>query len=149
MRTEREIQAGGAPQIVRPVEVVAPESGGDAPIEVRPLLVGTLETLDALARQLEAAGDVPEPLGTVTDVRALAEQCDRLRPEIAITSFRAKDRELAAEARSILRRLGIAERCVTPLSEMLSRPPRPADATAPRVDPLELVGRAPREVDLE
>lgn len=138
------------------------------------VLIGTPETLATLVSQASAAG-CPSPVGAVvvgggefSGRGALTEQIlhgadlpvlDSLddlatlsaRPRAAIVSLPASQPMLIARTRTTLAELGIEERFVPPLADMLAPSPdarswwRPQPAA---IDPAVLIGRDPHTLDL-
>ncbi len=141
------------------------------------ILVGNGETLSLLLDQLallpgapcpvgfifvdqidRAAVEPAQDVGTLDDLPALR---DRLKPQVAIVSLPASQWRLTQRVRQQLRSLGIPERFVPPITELLDRAPSVAAGTAGGItssaiapsstslgiDPVDLIGRTPYGID--
>jgi FlaA1/EpsC-like NDP-sugar epimerase len=140
----------------------------------RTVLIGTPETVRQAREQLSLLPGSPEPLGCIlTDARRpraagglpvfgtledLPTAAARQHLSLAVVSLPMAMSETINEVRSMLRRLGIAERFVPPLQDLLAHEPPFAvgmamQATAPSVTPgarldiASLIGRTPRSLD--
>lgn len=127
----------------------------------RAVLIGTDQTLPPLIEQLAALTDYPAPLGCLLPTHegqthidgvpvlgtfdTLAALHARQPLTLAVMSLPASMAAAILGVRSRLRALGVVERFVTPLVEMLDRPPS-VNAGA-SVDMVELIGRAPYGLD--
>jgi FlaA1/EpsC-like NDP-sugar epimerase len=128
------------------------------------LLLGTVQTVRTLERQLSLLADPPVVLGCllhdwphedpprkhVRDIPILGSlddldrTCERLSPSVAIVSLPSPMHDLIATLRTRLRRLGVKDRFFPTLDDQLA-------GIGPRtefdVDLGSLIGRAPRELD--
>jgi len=124
------------------------------------LVIGTASTSRTLRGQLDLLDDPPETVGTAivepaTDVaETIARAIAARPPRVALVSLPASARALARRVSATLGRLGIEERRVPPLDELLagrSTPeragPRLGPSASPAVDPAALLGRDPRRID--
>lgn len=128
----------------------------------RTVLIGTAETVAALARQLETPG-APMPvgclllrpamgrvikgipvLGTVDDLPAM-HSADPL--SCAIVSFPASQLPSTLKVRATLRQLGILERFVPTLTDVLAQSSSGASVHGGELDLVELIGRTPYGID--
>jgi FlaA1/EpsC-like NDP-sugar epimerase len=133
------------------------------------VLIGTLESLTALAGQLAVTNLLPQHVGCIVvgaeagldvaiDVAGLpvigrVEQLADMHAihafSVGVVSLPAGERALSMRVREALRSLGIPERFVPTLPDLLSRPPQ-ASATAstqPQLNMAELIGRTPYGID--
>ncbi|MBL9148843.1 MAG: polysaccharide biosynthesis protein [Phycisphaerae bacterium] len=128
------------------------------------LLIGTVQTVRTLERQLALLPEPPVVLGCllhdwpygdpprkhVRDIPilgsldALEDSCERLRPSVALVSLPAPMHDLITALRTRLRRLAVKDRFFPTLEDQLA-------GVGPRtefdVDLGTLIGRAPRELD--
>ncbi len=133
----------------------------------RLVLIGTEETVRLAARQcavlgvaapeilgavlIQAPADTAPPhdltiLGALRDLPALHQ---RHRFDAALVSLPLAMTAAIGRVRSALASLGIAERFLPTMADVLSRPPVPGATTPPAPDLLDLVGRRPRDLDTE
>ena len=127
------------------------------------VLIGTRETIPELVSQLgtmaappRAVGcilveEVPESrrrhpvLGSIEDLPSLA---SNLGLRLGVVSLPASMGPTIRRIRATLASLGMAERFVPPLSELLSRAPVAGpSATSPNIDMEDLIGRTPHGID--
>lgn len=142
----------------------------DAPA-LRALLIGTPQTVGAARDQLALLDRGPEAVGCLLiDGRKpraagglpvfgalsdLAETVARHRFDLAVVSIPSSMPDAISRVRSDLARLGLPERFLPPLAELLESPPgavpsyRPAGPASPgsRLDLAALIGRAPHTID--
>ncbi len=139
------------------------------------ILIGTLETVTQLSRQLDAVGDCEEPLGCVIvnqsqssprigtlpgphnhnmavlgSLDDLPRICDRLRPSAAVVSLPSTMSLVRLQVHKTLTSLGVECRRITPLGEVMSSHTPLADWWQPRagiIDPAVLIDRQPRSLD--
>lgn len=136
------------------------------------VVIGTPHTIHAAAAQIGLLGNAPrivgyilpdggQPIGAgiqlLGSLEALAAARDNLGVRIAIVSLPAAMTGTIARVRAELRALNIEERFLPPLSELLSRTPPYAVGIAAQhssaatalhgIDPVALIGRAPRPID--
>jgi FlaA1/EpsC-like NDP-sugar epimerase len=121
------------------------------------ILIGTLHTLERLEQQLDFLEKRPQSLGWVIAsgadpldhrilgrVDALREIVNQHRPGAAIICLPAVMTELVRQVRTQLRRLGVEDRFVPTLEDLM-------DGIGPRthfdIDPAELLQRPPRHID--
>ena len=150
-----------------PVKIDLARGGGPAATPAGRLgpavLIGTPETCRTLRAQLDLLDTPPPTTGDAvvepaTDVAAtIAEACTPEPPRIAFVSLPASERALARRVSATLGRLGIEERRVPPLAELLAG--ASIAALAPRApiaaggglagpfDPVALLGREARRSD--
>jgi FlaA1/EpsC-like NDP-sugar epimerase len=140
---------------------------------VRTVLIGTPETVRQAREQLALAPGAPEPLGCIlTDGRQpraagglpvfgtiddLPAAAARQHFSLAIVSLPMAMTETIERIRAALRRLGIAERFIPPIQDLLAHEPpfavgmavqTGASGTAgSRLDLAMLIGRTPRDLD--
>jgi FlaA1/EpsC-like NDP-sugar epimerase len=146
---------------------------GSAAAWPRTVLIGTPETVRQAREQLALIPGSPEPLGciltegrrpraggglpvfgTLEDLPAAAA---RQHFGLAIVSLPMAMTETINAVRAVLRRLGIAERFVPPLHDMLTHEPpfavglgfqpHASPAAGSRLDLASLIGRSPRTLD--
>lgn len=150
-----------------------------APATARMVLIGTPETVRQAREQLTLVTGSPEPLGCILiDARRprppraaggltvfgtlddLATAAARQNFTLAIVSLPMAMTETINQVRATLRRLGIAERFVPPLQDLLAHEPPFAigmgfqsiaanSGAATRLDIASLIGRSPRTLDRE
>lgn len=141
----------------------------------RAVLIGTPETVRQAREQLAIVYDAPDPLGCVLvdktqpraagglpvfgDVKDLETVIERQGLTLAIVSLPMAMAETINAVRATLRRLGIAERFIPPIQDLLSQTPpfsvglaTPATqagvaSATPRIDISELIGRAAHPID--
>lgn len=141
----------------------------------RAVLIGTPETVRQAREQLAIINDAPDPLGCIlidkTQPRAagglpvfgtiadLESAIERQRLTLAIVSLPMAMTETINTVRTTLRRLGIAERFLPPIQDLLTQTPpfsvglaTPATqagpvAATPRIDIADLIGRTPHPID--
>lgn len=139
------------------------------------ILIGTLETVTQLSRQLDAVGDCEEPLGCVIvnqsqssprigtlpgphnhnmavlgSLDDLPRICDRLRPVAAVVSLPSAMSVIRLHVHSKLTSLGVECRLITPLGEVMSSHSPVSHWWQPRagvIDPAVLIDRQPRSLD--
>lgn len=134
----------------------------------RALLIGTAETVGLARDQLALVPCGPEPIGCILlgerrrraagglpvfgTIDALAAAIHEHHPDLAVVSLPSSRRDDIARVRTALARLGVPERFLPPLPELLEHAPAgvpallPA-AAPPRPDLAELLGRAPHPID--
>ena len=123
------------------------------------VLIGDAASLAALRAQLgvveaglKAIGEVViepgDPQGATASVDAV---CRRLGPGVAVVSLPASAGRAIAAVRTAVRGVGVSERFVPPLAELLASPPAPSFVSAGNgpveMDLASLIGRAPRPAD--
>lgn len=129
----------------------------------RSVLIGTAETLPPLIEQLAALTDHPAPMGCLMATQggeSRVEGLPVLGPvgalsaihaaspvTLAVVSLPESMAALGLRVRGQLRDLGIVERRVTPLVEMLERPPVSGPGPGAGLDMVELIGRTPHGID--
>ncbi len=159
---------------IEPAKGIRPISAGCALVEPlrRALLIGTADTVTLARSQLALLDNGPEPVGCILieGVRPRAagglpvfgaieglEAAIREHPvDLAVVSLPGTMSETIARVRADLARLGVQERFLPPLAELLESPPGPrAFIPAPpgmlgtRLDLAALIGRTPHRIDLE
>lgn len=136
------------------------------------VLIGTAETILALRAAMVTVPDAPEPVGCLLtadgsadciagipvwgSIENLAAAHEQHRFEQVVITLPASHAPDLAAARAAVAELGLAERVVPPLGELLSKPPTSAGlaltgvsvggahtSTGVRVDPARLIGRDP------
>lgn len=123
----------------------------------RAVLIGTRETLALLSDQLALLRDGPEPVGfVVTDdhepaggfdtLDSLPRLTSTLKPDVAIVSLPRDRASTALRVRSLLTGLGIPERRVPPLNEMIESP-AVTGSTLHSTNWTDLIGRRPHAID--
>jgi len=129
-----------------------------------PVLVGTVESLAALAGQLAVTDLLPASVGCVVvdavdhppDIAGLPvlgnlESLGGLHAgapfSCAIVSLAAGDAALLSRVRHVLRALAIPERFVPTLTDLLSRPPQANGLSPASLNTTELIGRTPYGID--
>ncbi|MEZ6242024.1 MAG: polysaccharide biosynthesis protein [Phycisphaerales bacterium] len=143
---------------------------GADPANSRTILVGAPDALRVLSRQLWHLPQRIEPIGCVPvgehvpageaigasgpvlgQVDDLAEICRQHDITLAIVSIPAAMHEQIRQVRAGLRRVGVAERFVPPMVELLSHAPAPlpSGAAPGRIDHAALLGRRPHAIDRE
>jgi FlaA1/EpsC-like NDP-sugar epimerase len=130
-----------------------------SPSPRRAVLIGTTHTLPLLSDQLALLHDSPEPVGFVLaepsdqtsafdTLESLPRLASTLRPDLAIVSLPRSRQALALRVRTILAGLGIPERLVPPLNELLDTPaPAASSAGAGAMNWADLIGRTPHAID--
>ena len=136
------------------------------------ILVGTLETLTALGRQIEAIPGCPVPVGCVVigaagvgaiagpdparplavlgSVGDLGRLREKLRLRSAVVCLPSSMPTVIASTREAVARAGLEERFVAPLGDLLARGGDPATCWRPgahRIDPAALIGREAHTLD--
>lgn len=127
----------------------------------RAILIGSAETLSLLADQLALLPDAPLAVGFVlTDggsvargfdtLASLPRMVETLRPDLAVVSLPRERASTMLAVRQVLSGLGLPERFVPPLDELLTTPPAPT-ATSVRTPTnwSELIGRKAHSLDRE
>ena len=135
------------------------------------LLIGTGATCRTLRAQLDLLDHPPETVGTAivepaTDVADIIARARGARtPRVALVSLPSGERALSRRISATLGRLGIEERRVPPLDELLAGRVAPArtgartgtgaytgsisrSPAAQAFDPVALLGRDPRRIDM-
>lgn len=127
----------------------------------RAILIGSAETLSLLADQLALLPDAPEAVGFVlTDGGSVARGFDTLTslprmvqtlcPDLAVVSLPRDRTATMLAVRQTLSGLGIPERFVPPLDELLASPPAPTlTSVRSPTNWSELIGRKPHGLDRE
>ncbi|MFM9996758.1 MAG: polysaccharide biosynthesis protein [Phycisphaerales bacterium] len=137
----------------------------------RALLIGTPATIQLTRDQLALVDGGPEPIGCILldavqpraggglpvfgAADALATAIHEHHPDLAVVSLPTTRRDDIARIRTELARLGVPERFLPPLGELLDNPPTALPALLPatsatlasRLDLAELIGRAAHEID--
>ncbi|MFG0306288.1 MAG: polysaccharide biosynthesis protein [Phycisphaerales bacterium JB040] len=121
---------------------------------MRTLLIAAQGTIASLRAQLQCAERVPNVAGELVlrdanDIERLDEVCREHRIERAVVSLPSGMLSERLAIRAALRRLGVLERAVTPIDEMLGAEPGPirtgSGGQAPDLG--ALIGREPRTID--
>ena len=148
-----------------------------APPAKRAVLIGTPETVGAVRDLLALAPGSPEPAGCILLDRRQPRAAGGLpvygglddldaaaaehRFAVAIVSLPMAMADAINRVRASLRRLGIEERFIPPVQDLLSQAPpfavglatpaaqAPSSVAAPRIDIAELIGRTPHPIDRE
>ncbi len=127
----------------------------------RAVLIGTVETVGLLSDQLALLPDSPEPVAFVLvdepdrvvgfdTLESLPRLTATLNPNLAIVSLPISESTLILKVRATLASLGLPERFVPPLPELLSRPPAPTGTrtlSSRTMNWADLIGRTPHGVD--
>ncbi|MFG0260414.1 MAG: polysaccharide biosynthesis protein [Phycisphaerales bacterium JB041] len=126
--------------------LVSQLSPGSGPRPIGAVVVGgsVAEGLGAMAEQTVGAGELPI-LDSLEDLARLA-----VRPRAAIVSLPASQPMLIARTRTALAELGIEERFVPPLADVLAPVPDTRSWWKPQpaaIDPAALIGRDPHRLD--
>jgi FlaA1/EpsC-like NDP-sugar epimerase len=162
-----------------PRAAVEPLSVGVPRPRPRAVLIGTAETVSLVRQQLELVSDGPEPVGCVLlgaaasapraagglpvfgSLEGLSSSALQQDVGIAVVSLPSAMTDAIQSAREAIRRAGLSERFMPPISELLAQaPPYSVGLASPaghgvggiggaRVSVGELIGRAPRGPDRE
>lgn len=125
------------------------------------LLIGTGRSIGLLLRQLDLAPDVVRVAGciladdpvTAPECRVLGSTRDlsaalaQARADVALVSLPASMAEEQARVTAALSRLGMPQRCIPPLDELLRTGVGGPETRAEEVDPVALLGRTPHGID--
>lgn len=129
------------------------------PAKPRAILIGTAETLNTLSEQLAILSDGPEAVGYVLadggtvargfdTLATLPRMMNTLRPDLAIVSLPRERTATTLAVRQTLSTLGLPERFVPPLEELLSTAPAPiVSSVRTPTNWAELIGRKPHTLD--
>lgn len=133
----------------------------------RPVLLGTSETLAALAGQMAVTNLLPNHVGCVLvrpeeglsagddlaglPVLGTLEELSNLHAtahfSAAVVSLPLSERAMSLRVRESLRSLAIPERCVPALTDLLDTPPSLTPGFAQNINMAELIGRTPFGLD--
>ncbi len=147
------------------------------------ILIGTPSTIRLAARQLNLLPEIPEPIGCVLlqrdeqaptcvnglsvlgDVEGLAQVAEKSKPAVALVCLPSAMTSAIAQIRAALTTLGITERFLPPLGELIGREPpfvvgmagpgassggwAGATSSQPTLDVGSLIGRPPHPIDRE
>lgn len=121
------------------------------------ILIGTPETLPMLSNQLGLLPIAPQAVGyvlaegtstTFDTLESLPRLVATVRPDLAIVSLPRDSTALARRVQTLLASLGVPERMVPPLSEMIDRPAASAPtASLGTTNWADLIGRRPHAID--
>ncbi len=125
----------------------------------RVVLIGTAHTVSLLTDQLSLLPEPPMEVGMVVvdadeaqgthivPLSELAPLCAEVRPDIAVVSLPRTKAATRLRVSSALRALGIAERFVQPLDELVDEGAAPALGPSGRLSFEDLIGRTPYGID--
>jgi FlaA1/EpsC-like NDP-sugar epimerase len=139
----------------------------DASLWKSPVLIGTVETLAALAGQLAVTNLLPNHIGCVLvrreqgievsdDIAGLPvlgtlDLLPALHAErpfsAAIVSLPGSERALASKVSTVLRAMSVPERFVPTLGDLLAKPPSASPLAPASMNMAELIGRSPYGID--
>jgi FlaA1/EpsC-like NDP-sugar epimerase len=121
------------------------------------ILIGTPETLPMLSNQLALLPSAPQAVGyvlaegatkTFDTLETLPRLVATVRPDVAIVSLPRDSTALARRVQTLLASLGVPERTVPPLSEMIDRPATSTPAASlGSTNWADLIGRRPYAID--